>query len=48
VTGRPPRAFKVDDAGLHDAPGVAAHGEVDMFVPYSARDEAAASLVLPD
>jgi anti-sigma B factor antagonist len=30
VTGRPPRAFKVDDAGLHDAPGVAAFGEIDI------------------
>jgi anti-sigma B factor antagonist len=30
VTDRPPRAFKVDDAGPHGAPGVAVHGEVDI------------------
>ena len=24
------RAFKVDDAGLRDAPGVAVHGEIDI------------------
>ena len=30
MTGRPPRPFEVDDAGLRDAPGVAVHGEVDM------------------
>ena len=30
MTDRPPRAFKVDDAGPRGAPGVAAHGEVDI------------------
>ena len=30
MTGRPPRGFKVDDAGLRDAPGVALHGEIDI------------------
>jgi len=30
VTGRPPRAFAVDRAGLRGAPGVAVHGEVDV------------------
>jgi anti-sigma B factor antagonist len=30
VTGRPPRAFEVDRAGLRGAPGVAVHGEVDV------------------
>jgi len=30
VTGRPPREFKVDDAGLRDAPGVAVQGEIDI------------------
>jgi anti-sigma B factor antagonist len=30
VTGRPPRAFGVEIAGLGGAPGVAVHGEVDV------------------
>ena len=30
MTGRPPRAFEVDDAELRGAPGVAVHGEVDV------------------
>ena len=30
MTGRPPRAFEVDDAGLGGAPGVTVHGEVDI------------------
>jgi len=30
VSGCPPRAFEVDDAGLRGAPGVAVHGEVDV------------------
>jgi anti-sigma B factor antagonist len=28
--GRTLRPFEVDDAGLHDAPGVAVHGELDI------------------
>jgi anti-anti-sigma factor len=30
VTGRPPQAFAVHDAGLRGASGVAVHGEVDV------------------
>jgi anti-sigma B factor antagonist len=30
VTGGLPRPFAVDDAGLHDAPGVSLHGEIDI------------------
>jgi anti-sigma B factor antagonist len=30
VTGGPPRAFGVEDAGWSGAPGVALHGEVDV------------------
>ena len=30
MTGRPPEAFKVEDAALSGAPGVAVHGEVDV------------------
>jgi anti-sigma B factor antagonist len=30
VTGGPPRAFAVEDAGLSGAPGVAVYGEVDI------------------
>jgi anti-sigma B factor antagonist len=30
VTGRPPGAFRVEDAELRGAPGVAIHGEVDV------------------
>jgi anti-sigma B factor antagonist len=30
VTGRPPRAFRVEDAGPRGAPGVTIQGEVDV------------------
>jgi len=30
VTGRPPQAFEVDDAGPRGAPGVVVRGEVDI------------------
>jgi anti-anti-sigma factor len=43
VTGSAPWRFEVDDAGLHDAPGVAVRGEIDINAvePLEAALEAA-------